>query len=156
MLFPENPEKRPILWDALAKQLVQTEVCFVIERGSGDPFVDARLPNDDVAREAMGRLRRSQICRISADRGIAVSPHFSGIINGNSIFVTEMICVPEVGESTIRLDRLRHDIEVVVLNLLFARGGANRVTVPLHLDPWSMKDADVVSTDQGLVFEKKI
>ncbi|UXU87588.1 hypothetical protein [Burkholderia sp. S-53] len=156
MLFPENPDKRPILWDALAKQLVQIEMCFVIERGSGDSSAEARLLNEEMAREAIERLRSSQICRISADRGIAMSPHFSGTVNGNSIFINEMICMPDIGGGTIRLDRLRHDIEVVVLNLLFARDGASRVTIPLHLNPWGMKDADVVSTDQGLVFEKKV
>ena len=155
MLFPENPEKRPTLWDAIAKQLRQEAMCFVITEGDGNPLAEARNPSSDLAQQAMARLQQSQLCRISANRGTAVSPHFAGRREGVSVFITEFLSSPAIGLRVIQPDQLQQDLEAAVVNLLFAESGVSTVTIPLHLTPWTMRDAEVHSTPDGHVFTKK-
>ncbi|WP_139208551.1 hypothetical protein [Achromobacter sp. NFACC18-2] len=155
MLFPENPEKCPTLWDAIAKQLRQEAMCFVITEGYGNPRAEAQRPTDDLAQQVITRLQQSQLCRISASRGAAVSPHFAGMRDGASVFITDFLSAPFVGMQVIQPDQLQRNLEVAVVNLLFAESGVSRVVIPLHLTPWAMRDAKVHPTAGGLVFTKR-
>lgn len=156
MLLPENPEKRPGLWDSVATQLAQEAMCFIIKDGVGNPLAEAKDASRDMAELALSRLRASQICRISANRGRAVSPHFAGKREGDTVLLTELLSYPSEGALTVDNEKLKRDLETAVINLFFTDGGVSTVLVPLHLAPWAMQDAEISLTQEGLVFRKKL
>jgi hypothetical protein len=156
MLLPENPEKRPGLWDAVATQLAETAMCFVIKEGVGNPLAEAKESNAGSAADALARLRAAPICRISANRGNPISPHFAGKYKGDTVLVTEFLAYPSEGALTVHNEKLKRDLETAVINLFFAEGGVSTVLVPLHIAPWVMRDAEINLTQEGLEFRKKI
>jgi hypothetical protein len=156
MLLPENPEKRAGLWDSLATQLAHDAMCFVIEDGVGNPFAEAKKPTSDVVELVLSKLRAAQICRISANRGKAISPHFAGTREDDTVSLTELLTYPSEGAVTVGGEKLKHDLETVVINLLFADGGLSTVLVPLQLTPWAMRDAEISLGQKGLLFRKKL
>jgi hypothetical protein len=156
MLFPENPEKRPSLWDSITTQLAKEAMCFLIQEGIGNPLAEAKEPARNVADLVLSRLRSAQICRISASGGRAVAPHFACKREGDTALVTELMTYPSEGGATVDNDKLKRDLETAAVNLLFAEGGVSTVIVPLHLVPWTMRDAEINLTAEGLVFRKKL
>jgi hypothetical protein len=156
MLFPENPENQPSLWDGLASQLAETSICYLIEDGIGNPLAEAKGPDGRWAECTLARLRAAQICRISANHGNPIAPHFAGIREGDNVFVTEFLTYPSDRTLTVDSEKLKRDLEAAVINLLFAKGGASSVNVPLHIAPWSMQDAEISQVQEGLLFRKKI
>jgi hypothetical protein len=155
MLLPENPEKRPSLWDGVAAQLAHESMCFIIEDGVGDTLAEARGPGSEVADLALPRLRALPICRISANRGKAVSPHFAGSYEKNAVTLAEFLTTPSEGAITVDDEKLKRDLETAVINLFFAHEGISTVFVPLSLAPWEMPDAEVALLPDGLAFRKK-
>ena len=155
MIFPENPEKRPSLWDSVAMQLAQKPMCLVIAEGVGNPTVEAVMLGRDLVELTMARLRKTHICRIGANRGMAVSPHFAGTREGQTVSLTEFLSQPSEGTLMVKSEALKRDLETAVINLLFADSEVNMVFVPLCLALWTMKDAEVISTPTGLVFKKR-
>lgn len=111
MLFPENPEKCPTLWDAIAKQLRQEAMCFVITEGYGNPRAEAQRPTDDLAQQVITRLQQSQLCRISASRGAAVSPHYAGMRDGASVFITDFLSSSYLGVQVIQPEQIAARLE---------------------------------------------
>jgi len=155
MLLPENPEKRPGLWVAIATQLIETAMCFIIKDGIGAPFAEAKEPNRDEAMLALARLRRAQICRISANRGSAISPHLAGNREGDTVLVTEFLTSPSDAALTVDNEKLKRDLETAVINLLFTEEGVNTVLVPLSIAPWAMRDVEISLIKEGLMFSKR-
>ena len=155
MLLPENPEKRQVLWDAVARQLAGTAMCFVIEDGAGDPFAQATRLNQDEAELVLTRLRRAHICRVSANRGNAISPHFAGRREDDTVLVTDLLSSPSAAELTVRKEKLKCDLETAVINLFFTESGVNTVFVPLPLEPWAMQDTEITLVEEGLIFRKR-
>jgi hypothetical protein len=156
MLLPENPEKRPGLWDAVARQLAEAEMCILIKEGVGNPLAEAKEPNGSKVELALARLRAAPICRISANRGSPVSPHFAGQREGDTVLITEFITYPFEGALRVRNEKLKRDLETAVINLFFAEGGVSTVQVPLHIAPWVMRDAEISLAQDRLVFRKRI
>ena len=155
MLLPENPEKRPGLWDAVATQLAETAMCFIIKDGVGIPLAEAKGPNRDEAELVLARLRGAQICRISANRGSAISPHFAGKREDDTVLVTELLTSPSEAALTVDNEKLKRDLETAVINLLFTESGVNTVLVPLPIAPWTMRDAEISLVQEGLMFSKR-
>lgn len=156
MLLPEDPKKRPDLWSSLATQLAQEAMCFVIKEGVGNPLAEAKELDTDMAELTLSRLRASQVCRVSANRGRAVSPHFAGKHQGDAVALTELLSCPAEGTLTVDSEKLKRDLETAVINLFFADGCASTVLVPLHLAPWAMQDAEISLTREGLMFKKRL
>jgi hypothetical protein len=155
MLFPEDPKRRPDLWDAVATQLAEHAMCFIIKEGVGNPLAEAKGLLPDEAKLVLARLQGAEVCRISANRGLAISPHFAGRREGDLVMVTDLLTYPSEGASTVDSGKLERDLETAVINLLFAVGGANTVLVPLSLEPWAMQDAEITLTRDGLMFSKR-
>lgn len=157
MLFPENPEKQPTLWQSVFEQLIKDKICLVIENGVGDPFSEASLLDKNSIKNVLTRMQSSDICRISANRGQAVSPHFSAKRNGKSIFFIEFLSYPSEGVLTVSNEKLIHDLETSIISLFFSKNNDDifNVFVPLHLTPWIMSDVDISSVEEGLLFTKK-
>lgn len=155
MLFPENPENRPALWDSVASQLAQEQVCIVIESGAAHLDSKAALLDHDMASSLVNRLRKSPVCRISASRGKAISPHFAGRLEGANFYLTELITLPMTNSATLDINQLRNDLETTAINILYSCDGAARVFIPLSIDPWLTKDMEVRPNENGLVFERK-
>lgn len=155
MLLPENPEKRSGLWDAVATQLAETAMCILIKDGVGNPLAEAKGPNRDEAELVLARLRGAEICRISANRGSAISPHFAGKREDDTVLVTEFLTSPSEAALTVDKEKLKRDLETAVINLLFTEGGVNTVLVPLPMAPWAMRDAEISLVQEGLMFSKR-
>jgi hypothetical protein len=154
MLLPENPEKRLELWASLSNQLAQDAMCFIIEAGIGNPLAATKALGKSMAELTVSRLRAAQICRISANRGNAVSPHFAGRREGDTVLITDFITHSSADMPTANIEKLRNDLETAVVNLFFAERGINIVKVPLSLMPWVMRDAKISSLSEGLIFQK--
>jgi hypothetical protein len=155
MLLPENPEKKLGLWDAVTTQLAETAMCFIIKDGIGNPLAEAKGPNRDEAELVLARLRGAQICRISANRSSAFSPHFAGKREGNTVLVTELLTSPSEAALTVDNEKLKRDLETAVINLLFTESGVNTVLVPLPIAPWAMRDAEISLVQEALMFSKR-
>lgn len=155
MLLPENPEQRPGLWDAVANQLLESAMCFLIQEGNGDPFAEAKEPGRHQAELTVARLRAAQICRISANRGCAISPHFAGEREGDTVLVTELLTSPSDGTLTVDNEKIKRDLETAVINLLFTEDDLNAVLIPLSIAPWAMRDAEISLVQKGLMFSKR-
>lgn len=155
MLFPENPEKRPELWDSIRLQINRESMCYLVSAGkenaNGIATVVSELFQDNILR----RMKRSQICRISASRGVAIAPHFAASLDGSMASVTELIALPCDGIQTVTAERLRRYLEIAVINLLYVGGNVSEVFVPISIPPWKMADADIQSLPTGVVFRKK-
>ena len=76
MLFPENPEKRPELWKSAMEQLTHEEMCYLVLEGAGYPDASGTV-DSKLAEKVIQRMRQSNISRISASRGKAISPRIS-------------------------------------------------------------------------------
>jgi hypothetical protein len=100
-------------------------------------------------------LRALPICRISANRGKAVSPHFAGSYEKNAVTLAEFLTTPSEGAITVDDEKLKRDLETAVINLFFAHEGISTVFVPLSLAPWEMPDAEVALLPDGLAFRKR-
>lgn len=155
MLVPEDPAKRPALWAAVASQLTQAPICFSIKDGIADPLAEAMVQGRNEAELVLARLRRAQISRISANRGVAISPHFAGKREGDTVFITEFLTSPSDGALTVSNKKLERDLETAVINLLFTEEGVGTVFMPLSITPWVMQDAKVCATKEGLLFSKQ-
>jgi len=155
VLFPENPVKRPALWERISAQLAKEAMCFLINEGSGNPLAEALEPNENLAQRTLARLKASEVCRISAARGQAISPHFAGIREGDAVRITEFLSSPSQGMKIVEQDMLRRDLEIAVINLLFTGGETNTIHIPLNMAPWIMRDANISMESGGLVFTKK-
>lgn len=155
MLLPENPEKRPKLWDAVATQLAETAMCFIIKDGVGNPLAESKRLNREETELGLSRLRDAQICRITANRGSAVSPHFAGKREGDTVLVTELLTSPSQAALTVDNEKLRRDLETAVINLLFTESGVDTVLVPLPIKPWAMQDAEISLVQEQLIFTKR-
>lgn len=155
MLFPENPENRPSLWDSVARQLAQEQMYFVVSGGVGILDSKAIRLDHDAVSNVMDRLRNSPVCRISASRGQAISPHFSGRFEDGNFYITEFIAIPLASSVAPDVSQLRNDLESAAINMLYGGGGAASVFVPLTIEPWAAKDVEIRSNEKGLVFEKK-
>jgi hypothetical protein len=156
MLLPENPERKPSLWDSVEKQLAQEAMCFIVKEGVGNPLAEANEPSKDVAELTLSRLRESQICRVSANHGRAVSPHFAGRREGDTVLLTEFLSYPSEDALTVDNGKLKRDLETAVINLFFTGGGISTVLVPLQLAPWATQEAEISLTREGLAFRKKL
>lgn len=155
MLFPENPEKRPELWKSLIEQLTHEEMCYLVLEGVGYPDASATV-DSEVAEKVVQRMRQSNVSRISASRGRAISPHFAANLEDAIATITEFVAYPSEGLKTVRLEKLRQDVETVVINLMFGGGTVDAVFLPLELEPWEMKDAEIQSAKKGVLFRKRI
>ncbi|WP_206996707.1 hypothetical protein [Trinickia mobilis] len=155
MLFLENPERRPSLWDSLTTQLTEQAMCIVIWDGLGNPLAQARILDSESAANAIAKLRASQVCRIGANRDQAISPHFAGRREDDTVTITELLTYPSEGSVTLGENKMKADLEAAVINLFFAEDGVKTVCVPIHLAPWTMDDAEIDLTQEGLVFKKK-
>jgi hypothetical protein len=156
MLFPENPEKRPELWESMEKQLAHEAMCYVVIDGIGYPDASATLGINVSAENLVQRMKSAMICRISASHGKPIAPHFAANLEGATASITEFVTYPSEGTQTVNVGQLRHDLEAAVINLLFGSGEINRVFVPLDINPWDMRDAEVHSTSEGLMFNKRV
>lgn len=99
-------------------------------------------------------MYHSQICRISASRGKAIAPHFSGTRNGDEVFISEFITYPSNNSATSDSAQLHRDLESAAINLIYGGSKVLSVFIPLILDPWEMADVKISSTKDGLVFRK--
>ncbi len=156
MLLPENPEKRLGLWESLTTQLAQDAMCFIVEEGLGNPLAEAKEPSRTLADLVVSRLRVAPICRISANRGKTVAPHFAGQQKGDTVQLIEFLTYSSEGAVTVDNEKLKRDLETAVINLLFAEGGVSTVQVPLCLPPWDMRDAEISLVPEGMVFKKRL
>lgn len=155
MLFPENPEKRPELWESAIEQLNHEEMCYLIVDGAGYPDASATV-DSKLAEKVIQRMRQSNISRISAARGKAISPHFAANLQDTTATITELVSYPSEGLRFVRTERLRQDVETAVINLMFGGERVDAVFVPLELEPWEMKDAEIQSAEKGVLFRKRI
>lgn len=154
MLFPEDPVKRPSLWQSVTTQLGHEKFCFLVDEGVGNPMAEARTPTAELVDKTIERLRAAAVCRIGASRGVAVSPHFAGQLDGSSIRLTEFMALAPEGSLHVNPSQMQRDLETAVINLLYMGEGIKSVAVPLQVPPWSMKDARIESTADGLIFHK--
>jgi hypothetical protein len=155
MLFLENPENRPTLWNALSNQLTQEKMCFLIADGvinSNEKAIDI---DQNAAQVFIDKLKKLAICRISFNRGNAVSPHIAGTCENNMAIVTELVTCPSDNSETKNIDQLQNDLESVAINLFYAGGNIDSIFIPSNLEPWEMKDAEIRSAKGGLLFKKK-
>jgi len=155
MLLPDDPAKRPQLWSCLATQLAEQPVCLAVGNGEGNLPAQASLMSEQTASALLNRLRSAQVCRISANRGRAISPHFAGHTVRNAILITEFIFLPS-SSGAISPELLIRELETAVINLFCTEKIVSEVRVPLRLSPWQMSDVDVVRGTDGLFFVKKI
>lgn len=155
MLLPDDPAKRPQLWSCLATQLAERPVCLVVSDGEGNLAAQASLMSEQTASALLSRLRSAQVCRISANRGHAISPHFAGQAVRDAILITEFVLLPS-SNGAISPELLIRELETAVINLFCTEKSVSEVRVPLRLSPWQMSDADVVHGTDGLSFVKKI
>jgi hypothetical protein len=154
MLFPEDPKKRPALWESMKEQLAHDSMCYVVLDGIGYSNASASL---DINTEKMiQQMKSAMICRISARHGKAIAPHFAANLNDSTASITVFITYPSEGSQVVAIEQLRRDLETAVINLLFCGGEVNAVFVPLDISPWDMSDAEVHSTQEGLMFSKRI
>jgi hypothetical protein len=154
MLFLENPENKPALWNALLAQLEKEKMCFLIADGVVDANAKALNLDQSTAKTFIDKIKKSEICRISSNRGQAISPHIAGFRKGNSVVITELITYPSDNLPTKNSRELQNDLESIVINLFYAGGNTESVLIPSNLEPWVMKDVEVQSTEEGLVFKK--
>ena len=153
MLFPENPEKRPQLWSELKAQLAEQPVCLVVGNGTGNLTAKASLMSEKMASALLSRLQSAQVCRISANRGCAISPHFAGRVTGDVILITELVLLPS-SEGGVSPGFLARELETVVISLFCTEKTLSQVHVPLSLNPWKMSDAEITQASDGLHFKK--
>jgi hypothetical protein len=155
MLFLENPENRPALWNSLLSQLIQEKMCFLISDGAINSNEKAINIDQNSAKAFIDKLQKLAICRISSNRGKVVSPHIAGTRANNVVTVTELITFPSNHSETKNIDQIKNDLESVVVNLFYAGGDIDSVFIPSNLEPWEMKDAEIRSAKGGLLFKKK-
>lgn len=154
MLLPDDPAKRPQLWSSLKVQLAEQAVCLVVGNGKGNATAKASLISEQVASALLSRLRSAHVCRISANRGYAISPHFAGQVARDVILITEFVLLPSP-DGVISPELLARELETAVINLFCTEKGVSEIHVPLHLSPWQMSDAEVTQEADGLHFKRK-
>jgi hypothetical protein len=156
MLFPENPEKQPELWQSVTEQLGREKMCYVVLNGMGYPDANATVHPNVSAEKVIQRMKNAKICRISATRRKAIAPHFAADLDGETASIIEFVTYPSEGMQTVNVEQLRRDLETAVINLLFGSRGVNTVFVPIVITAWNMKDVEVKSTIDGLMFSKRV
>ena len=154
MLFPQDPKKRPALWESLVAQLAREAMCCLIAHGRQCVDSTAKVLNQHALDEIAQRFRAAPICRVSSSRGAAISPHFAAALNGDCATIVELIAAPKVGALAVDDAQLRNDVETAVINLLYGTENIRSVVVPLQLMSWSMTDAGVQNVAAGLLFTK--
>jgi hypothetical protein len=155
MLLPDDPEGRSELWTMLESELLEHVLAHVVTLGKGDANAVAFRAAPDQARTLVARMKSFPISRISANRGTAISPHFSGSLAGGCVTIAEFIATPSDEQGLVRPEKLRRDIEVAVISLLHAREKFGCVIVPLDIPPWEMKDVIVKRVAGGLEFRRE-
>ncbi|NRR28663.1 hypothetical protein HSX11_00385 [Oxalobacteraceae bacterium] len=155
MLFPEDPEKRPELWHSFRAQLGHDPMCLLIANGKASPDAPATRVNTDEQAEILRRMQAAKICRISANHGNAISPHFAATLIGHQARVCELMALPNDGRLAIEPAELKEILETAILNLLYAQEGVSEILIPLQIPVWEMADADIHALPTGLLFRKK-
>lgn len=151
MLFPEDPRKRPTLWGSLAERLSADRYCYVVEQGVGNPTAEAVARSADEVAATLKRLQESDICRISASRGIAVAPHFGlKMVSPGRAELRELITFASEGSTVALAEKLRRDLETLAVSVFYDHPDLRELVVPVAAEPWEMSDARVVRAEQGL------
>jgi hypothetical protein len=154
MLFPEDPKKRPQLWEALSDQLARQDVALVVNKGGGDATVPSKRLSSDEIEALVARMKGASISRISANRGVAIGPHFSGQIKDWSVTITDFVTTRGSSPSGTDLAQLQNDLETAALNLLYGGGQLNVVRLPIRIAKWNSKDLNIQSLSEGIEVRK--
>lgn len=154
MLFPEDPSRRTQLWEALQIQLARDEVSLIVDRGVGNPVAAVRKLANIESKELIERMQKAAICRISANHGNAIGPHFSGAIDDKCITITDFIAAPSKLPPRKMLDQIQRDFESAALNLLYGPNPFEAVQVPIKLSTWYSEDLEISKISGGLAFTK--
>ncbi|WP_386071321.1 hypothetical protein ACFJIW_12000 [Tahibacter sp. UC22_41] len=153
MLFPENPARKPQLWTELKAQLAEHPVCLLVANGTGNPTAKASLMSEQTASALLSRLQNAHVCRISANRGCAISPHFAGQVAGDVLLITELVLLPS-SDREVSPNFLTRELETAAINLFCTEKYLSEVRAPLSLASWKMSDAEITQESDGLHFKK--
>lgn len=154
MLFPEDPVMRPQLWEALLNQLARDEVCFVVDNGVGNTIPDTKRLSTVESKELIQRMQNAAICRISANHGNAIGPHFSGVVVDQCITITDFVVARSQFTSQRMLEQIQCDFETAALNLLYGPDSVEFVRIPVELDAWYSRDLNIREISGVLEFCK--
>jgi hypothetical protein len=156
MLFPEDPNKRPTLWSSVAEKLASAPYCYAVENGAGMRDCVPMVKSRKEAAEIVGRLRAADVCRISASRGTAVGPHFAlrCAKGAEEAQLVEFVALPDT-DSVATDERLRRQLETMVVSVMYEFPRLRRILVPLAMEPWAMPDVETRAVGAGLEFARR-
>lgn len=154
MLLPEDPKRRPELWDGLREQLAHERLCYVITEGVGNTNAEASIVDTRFADSLLRRMHLSKISRVSANHGKPISPHFAAEISDSLASITEFVTHPSDGALLVEPRRLRRELEIAVVAILFSDVETMSAYAPLNLQAWEMKDVRVEPRANGLIFTR--
>jgi len=137
MLFLEDPDQRPGLWESWRDRLSVEEVCCVVSDGRGNLEERSRVLGRSMIDELELRLRSLTIRRIGASHGNAIAPYFGLGLYKDEATVREFITYPAPGQRHVAEDRLRRDLESLAVDLFFFRSGVRTLSVPLSIESWT-------------------
>ena len=155
MLFPADPQRRPQLWDALIEQLNHNQLVFLVIEERFKISATTEILSKDFCESFIQRVKKLAVCRVSANRGIASSPHFFGNSRGKMVAITDFITTPSASSINIDTQKIKRDSETAVINLLYAHKEFEIVKIPINIQPWNIQDFMTEQNTDGLEFRRR-
>jgi len=155
VLFPEDPNMRTSLWSSLLLQLSSAEMCYLVAEGCPNLLTHGvRLSRRDASR-LIDRLRRADICRLSASHGNLVSPHFAATGAHNEAILTDLIVYPSTPDNRASDEHIHRDLETAAASLLYAPPKFMKVRIPIDVPVWNSREAKLSKEGRHLIFTRQ-
>jgi len=148
MLFPVDPDKKPLLWESFAEQLSINPVQYIVSDGHYDSTSFGNVLKPEQVQSLIELFRKLPLRRFGASRNIAVGPYWAFTLEGSRATVVE--CLIPVGDAQhISEAKLRNEIEIIAINLYYDCKEISEIFIPTKVEVWEMQDWSVNIVDEG-------
>ncbi len=147
MLFPTDPEKRPELWSKFTEKMVSGQIEFLAHRG--EVISSAyRLPVlTEGPHRLIGSFRLADVVRFGASGGQPLGPYFALALLAKTAYLVEY-AIDHRTQSN-EGAAMQEALQSIALNLFFKCRHIIRISLPLVLPGWELKEWKALAGESG-------
>jgi hypothetical protein len=154
MLFPTDPDKKPLLWESIVEQLAVNPVQILVDDGIYHEDSTGHILMNDKISSLVEMFKKSDFKRFGASRNIAIGPYWAFSQAGSRLNAKIFLIPASEGERASQ-SKIKNEIEAIAVNIYFENKDIDEILIPLEIMAWQLQDWDSESTNEGLLLTKK-
>ena len=151
MLYSLDARKKPELWVMLKHQMLNYDMCFIVQRGKCYWPLKNIERNEENIEEWIADMKALPIARISVSRGGVVAPHFFGKKEKDRIVVTDFLVHFDNGKG-LDLQAVQRELGTAIIDMMCGAPFPSEIFIPIELPSWEIDQIDIFHGESGMVF----